>query len=205
MFRTVRRRGALAALALAVGLVATVAGRADKDEDKAVADAKKAVVGLTGDLAAKGVADQARKIAKDQDREYVMRAAFKPRNKGGVGVGEKEPPEGVKDSVELAIIDMAVSKKPNPGPMILAKNNADFVKLAEITQAVAEINDFYPPPKMKGAVPAKYKVFNADMRAGAKELLEAVKAKDQAKVTAAAVKLNKSCIDCHAMFRDADP
>jgi hypothetical protein len=202
----IRRRGALVALSLAIGLVTVAVGRADPEEDKAIAAAQKEVVGLTGKLDDKEVADQAKKIAKANDIEYVMRSAFKPRSKGGVGVGAAKPPKmgdvEIKDSVELAIIDMAVSRKPNPGPMILDKNNNDFVKVATITRAVAEINSFYPPPKKKGAIPGNYKIYNDDMKKAAKELEEAVKAKDQGKVTAAAVKLNKSCIDCHMMFRD---
>jgi hypothetical protein len=133
-----------------------------------------------------------------------MRAAFKPRNKGGVGVGAKAPPGDVKDSVELAIIDMA-TRRNNPGPTVLDKNNADMIKLVEFTQAIAEINHYYKPTTAKPKKnPADWQRLNDDMKASSKELLDAVKAKDQKKVTEAAKKLNASCTECHSIFRDSN-
>jgi hypothetical protein len=132
-----------------------------------------------------------------------MRAAFKPRNKGGVGVGAAEPPAGMKDSVELAIIDMA-TRRNNPGQPVLNNNNADLVKLAEITLAIAEINHYYKPTKvLPKKDPKDWQRLNDDMKASAKELIEAIKAKDQKKVTDAAKKVNTTCNDCHGIFRDS--
>jgi len=210
MSRTIRRRAALAALALSVALVSSAARSAGDEEDKkAYVAAQKAALDLSRKLDKSGgtedTATLAKKIAKAHDLEYVMGAAFRPRAKGGVGVGEKEPPPGLKDSVELAIIDMATSRKPNPGQAILDKNNADFVKLAEITRAMAEINHFYKPEKAKPKKdPKDWQRLNDDMKASSKDLLDAVKAKDQTKVTAAAKKLNASCTECHNIFRDSN-
>jgi hypothetical protein len=199
----VRRGAAFAVIGLVAGLLASSPARsADKDDDKAVAAAQKVVLEF---LPKKDDKDMAKKIAKDHSIEYVMRAVFKPRDKGGIGIGEKDPPTGMKDSIELAIIDIATSKKASPIPAdVLAKNNGDLVKMAELVQALAEINTFYKPDKAKPKKdPKDWERLNNDMKAASKDLLDAIKAKNGKMVGEAAKKLNASCTECHSIFRDS--
>jgi hypothetical protein len=201
----VRRWAAFAALALVAGLLLTSPARGVPGDDvdpKAVAAAQKAVLELAGKLGDKEMGEKAKKLATDHDIKLTMRGAFKPRSQGGVGVGAGAPPFGMKDGIELAIIDMAV-KKDNPGKSVLEKNNADLIKLAEIVQTMAEINHFYKPKPAPKKNPKDWERFNDDMKAASKDLLEAIKARDQKRVTDAARKLNTSCTECHGVFRDS--
>ena len=81
--------GALVAAALGALFLASARGRDDDDEEKAMktAAAKDAVLKLVGDL---GKVDEVKKEAADvaskNDIEFVM-SQFRPRTKGGLGVG----------------------------------------------------------------------------------------------------------------------
>src|SRR5262249_31351355 len=152
-----------AALLLGVALLSAPARGAD-DEEKEVKAAAEAVKKLAGNLDAKDVEKQAADIAKKHDIEYVMHQ-FKPRNKGGLGIGE-QPIPGMKDSIELAIIDFSGKKAPNAET--IKQNQADLIKMAQITQAIAEINQHNKVPPGK-ANPGKWKTYNNDMKAGAKD------------------------------------
>ena len=195
MFRLSPRLTVGAALLLGVTLLSSPA-RGD-DEDKEVKAAAEAVKKLAGNLDAKDVDKQAAAIAQKHDIEYVMHQ-FKPRNKGGLGIGAAPIP-GVKDSIELAIIDF--SGKKGIDPNVLKQNQADLVKMAQVTRAIAEINQHNKVPPGK-ANPGKWKTYNNDMKASAKDLEDAAKAGDPMKFKAAATKLNASCTGCHEDFRD---
>jgi cytochrome c556 len=49
--------------------------------------------------------------------------------------------------------------------------------------------------------PADWKRWSQDMYSSSQELIKALQAKDAMKVKAAAMNLNKSCTECHAVFR----
>jgi cytochrome c556 len=187
-------------LAAALVVLTGPARSADKDDDPAATKkAGDAVIKLIGQLDDKDVPDKAKAVAKANEIERVMRQ-FKTRKDGGMGIGAK-PPVGVKDGIELALIDFA-GKSPNAAT--LKANQADLLKMAQVSRAVAEINAFYPPPKpkMKGVQPSDYKKWNDEMKASSKELEDAIKAADPGKVEAASKKLVASCNSCHSGFRD---
>ena len=196
MFRLSPRLTVGAALLLGVALLSAPA-RGRDDDEKEIKQAAEAVKKLAGNLDAKNVEQQAAAIAKANDIEHVMHQ-FKPRNKGGMGIGAAPIP-GMKDSIELAIIDFSGKKAPDAAT--IKQNQADLIKMAEITQAIAEINQHYKAPPGKAA-PQKWKTYTNDMKAGAKDLTDAAKAGDAMKFKAAANKLNASCTGCHEDFRD---
>jgi len=185
---------------LTVAALALPTRAAYDDEEKAVKEAGMAVKKLSGQLDAKDIAKQAEAVAKKHDIEYVMHA-FKPRSKGGEGVGATAPPMGVKDSIELAVIDFG-TKKGALNAAAIKQSQADLLQLARTTQAIAEITYFYPPPKKPGAKPANWKAHLDEMKAGAKDLTEAIKAGDADKFKTASLRVNASCNNCHSEFRD---
>jgi hypothetical protein len=179
----------------ALGIVAlsVVSTKADDDDDtKAIKAAAADVVKLVD---TKGdVSEEAEALAKKHEIDKVMHG-FKPRNRGGFGIGSV-PGAIVPDSIELKIIDLG-KKKTGDIKTELAKYSADMLRMAEITRAIAEINEFSAPTAGKKN-PKLYKKFNDDMKKTSKDLIEAIKMVDAEKVKAAANSLNKTCIECHA-------
>jgi len=191
-----------AALALAgLFLAPAVRGRDDDDKEAVAktAAAREAVLKLAGDL---GNDDAARKeaadIAKKHDIKYVMNQ-FKPRDKGGLGVGDK-PDAILPDAIELKLL--ALGKKALP-TKDLAAQQADLEKMARVAEAIGFIAPGYAANE--GRKPSEIKDWNRycdDMRRQAKDLAGAIKGGDPKKVQSAANTLNGSCNACHTAFRD---
>jgi hypothetical protein len=195
-----------AGLALAVGLYhvaspAFVRGDEDEDQKKATLAARADVLKLAG-MKGADLKKAAEEIAKKHQMEYVM-YSFKPRDKNGVGIGEK-PGTVTPDSIELyLLLKMGKGKRP---ALELEKNRDAFIKMAQITGDIAEITEFYKPKKnAPGKMIKDWEKFTKEMQEGSKDLLKALDPKkpDPAKVFEAAQRLNSSCVDCHAMFRDS--
>jgi cytochrome c556 len=130
-----------------------------------------------------------------------MWAAYKPREKGGLGVGAKA---GVirPDGVEAKMISM--SKKPMPAKQ-LEKESEDLIKLAEVSKAIAEIAELNTPKKDEPKKPvADWKTFNKRQKDSTKDFIDAVKAKDPDKLLDATKNLYSSCTNCHSVFRGGD-
>jgi hypothetical protein len=185
-----------AGLLLVLGVWAAVvpAGKgADDDEEKeAVKEAQKAVLKLMDTMRGGGnpKAEAAAIKTKFSELKPVM-YIFKPRKNGGLGIGP--PAQG--DGIELKIGNLS---KRAQAPATVAKEVADYVTIAEVSKAVAEVADLYPPKKDA----ATWKQYNQDMRKGAAELIAAAKGGDPKKIKTAATNLNASCTDCHSKFRD---
>jgi cytochrome c556 len=85
----------------------------------------------------------------------------------------------------------------------LTKESEDLIRMAQVTQALAEIAEMNTP-KMnidgKKTV-AAWQKFNKDQKDGAQDLIDAVKANNPKNVGAAATKLYGSCTSCHGVFR----
>src|SRR5579862_185700 len=111
------RFGLLGAMALGVCLLtSSITRSADDDDDAAdikeagkASDAlKKLIDSIENNKGAKAVAAAAEELNKKTDLKHAMWAAFKPRDKGGMGVGAKGMIK--PDGIEAKIISM--SKKP---------------------------------------------------------------------------------------------
>ena len=195
----------VAAVLLALGafFLATAHGRDDDDKEKIkkTAAAKEAVLKLVGDLGKDAdLKKEAAAVAAKHDIEYVMNQ-FKPRDKGGIGVGAK-PGAILPDAIELKLIALG-----NPKKMIskadLASQQADLQKMAQTTLAIAETTPYYAPKKDEAGKPIKdWLKFSEDMKKQSKDLVGAVKSGDPKMVQKASLTLNSSCNACHTTFRD---
>jgi len=201
MYRVPSRLVVGAALMLGVALLSVPATGADDQPDpKMLKQAGEAVDKVAASIDTKDFATQAAAAAKANDIEYVM-DQMKPRSKGGKGIGAAKAPEGVKDSIELAVIDFGTKKAPTAD--FLKKNKDDLIQMTHRTQAIAEIADNYKPPKPKpGANVANWKKYNKEVKEASKEMEDAIKAADPAKFKEAATKMNAACNNCHTDFRD---
>ena len=203
MSRIARKLAAGAVLAMGIWWAAAPTGfSADDEEDaKAVKEAQEALKKLkemNGEAAkaqAKAIADASRKAAGggDEGLKYVMRA-YKPRAKGGIGVG----PKG--ESIELKIIGL--SKRALPAAEV-GKQSKDLEEIAKISKAISEVTYHYTPKgKKPGKDPKDWTKYTDEMKKGADELARAVKSGNARAIKTAATNLNASCTDCHGDFRD---
>jgi hypothetical protein len=202
----------LAALGATVAFVGR--GRGDDEEEKVKLEktlkAQPELVKII-DMIGKGAKEAdirkaADELTKKHDLEFVMGAGFKPREKGGLGVGAT--PGAIKpDAVELKLIDIGATKPKKTEPKITEKDIAaeknDWIKMAQVSQTLAEIAPSYAA--MDKRTPAEQKKWNRyceDMKKGSIDLVGAINTGEPKKVQQAADKLNASCNDCHKDFRD---
>jgi cytochrome c556 len=192
-----RRAGiTFAAIMLALSLWSLTAYSADDDDDKkAIADAQKEVIKLMDAMNGKkgNVQGQVQAIRKKFEELKPVMWVYKPRKSGGIGMSK----DGASIETELAKIGNPRSKAKFT-PKKLADLKDDLIKAGELSRAVAEITDLYPPKK---DVP-KWKGYTKEMRKAAGELIEAAKSDDVAKVKKAANNLSASCTNCHSDFRN---
>jgi cytochrome c556 len=195
-----KRKGLmLAGMALALGIWATAApiGQgADDDDKETLKEAKQAQADVlklmaTMDKGGNPSADAAAIKSKFSELKPSM-YIFKPRARGGLGIG----PMGKRDGIEFKIMDLS-SKKP-PTAAEVAKEMEDYIKIAKVSKAMAEVTDQYLPKKDAN----DWKKFTQEMRKGADQLIAAAKKGDPAAIKKAATTLNASCTDCHGKFRD---
>ncbi len=192
--------GLVLALAIFVLSMPSI-GRADDDEDakKAIAAAAAAIKDYVKSTAGKENKKAAEAIAKAHKIEFVMHQ-FKPRKKGGLGVGEPEE-KITPDSIELKIGNMADPKKALKAPAI-AKEKAALLKMSETMIGMGDIVHFYKPTTPKAGVKLdNWTKYTNEMQAGSKELMKALKDGDPKAVEKASIRVNASCTDCHGDFR----
>jgi soluble cytochrome b562 len=205
MNRFARRLTAGAALALGIWCAATSPGfSADDEADaKAVKEAQEGILkladmnGAAAKTKAKAIADTSRKAAEggDEGLKFVMRA-YKPRAKGGIGVGAKG------ESIELKIIGLSKRKLQAAD---VGKQKADLEKIANISKAISEVTHHYTPKAKKpGKDPKDWTKYTDEMTKGADELAKAAKSGNAQAIKTAATNLNASCTNCHGTFRDSN-
>ncbi len=178
-------------------LMLTVARGRDKDEAdnlKAAAAAApevKKLADAAGDPAA--LKKEGAAISSKFDLLPIM-WAFKPREKGGLGVGDKG------EGIELKLI--ALGKKAVPAKD-MAGQAADLKRLAEVSRGIAEVTPDYAAKFTKTAKEAQeWKGYAEQMKKASDDLLGAVKTSNAKTLKDAANHLNASCNDCHTKFRD---
>jgi cytochrome c556 len=140
----------------------------------------------------------AEEIAKKAELGDVMQA-FKPRSKGGLGIGPT--PDAIKpDGIEQKLIDLGKSKR-GLTKADLAKQGDALARAAEATKAISDVALFYADKDGKKN-PTKWKQFAGDMKKSAEDLATAAHKSDADAIKKSVNKLNASCNDCHADFRD---
>jgi len=185
--------------ALALGLVLTAISPAQAQDKKETIKKAQAAIVAAGEGLATGDKSKVKAI-EAFDLDPIM-ASFKPRARGGIGFGEKAgvvPPN--EDGIESKLISLG--KKPLSASDA-GKFQGAISTLAHQVLAIGEATDAkWPESKDKAKSKEKWLEFNAIMKDGSKELADAAKAKDGAKIKAAAAKVNRSCNECHTVFRD---
>jgi Cytochrome C' len=125
---------------------------------------------------------------------------FKPRDKGGFGVGPKEDvykPDSIQDKVQ------ALGKKPL-SPAAMAKEMDDIAQMGlDIASIAVGANAHTPKTKAGAKDPKDWKLWTDEMKKAGMDLNKAAKAKDIKGVKAAATKIQSSCSNCHGVFRDS--
>jgi hypothetical protein len=150
-----------------------------------------------GDKAgAKSMADA---LAKKTEEIAEVMDLFKPRKKGGFGVGEKP------GSVEPDHIDQLYVKLSGPNPPAagtLTKNAAALEQMGYRTAAMALITLAKAPDKNQGKKTKKdWVAWATDMHDGALAMAAAAKSKNVADIKSSASKAYSACANCHAVFR----
>jgi len=196
-----RRRAAIlfvgAVLALGLWSLTGYSATDDDDDKKAIADAQKDVLKLvqamknnSGDVKA-----QVEALKKKNEELKPIMWIYKPRNKGGLGVGKDG--SGIENEFNRLSSTKSGPKTTLTPTKVNGMKN-DLILAAQISRAIAEVTDLYPPKKDVD----KWKGYTKDMRKGADELMEAAKSGDGAKIKNAIVNLNSSCTNCHSDFRN---
>lgn len=185
--------------ALAIGLSLAAVSHVQAQDKKEIAKKAQAAVVAAGEGLASGDKAKVKEVEKF-DLDPIMHS-FKPRARGGIGFGEKAglvPPN--EDGIESKLISLG--KKPlSAGDA--GKFQGAISTLAYQVLAIGEASDAkWPESKDKSKSKDKWLEYNAIMKDGSKELAEAAKAKDSAKIKTSAAKVNRSCNECHTVFRD---
>lgn len=144
--------------------------------------------------------EDCKKAAGSLELDPVMHS-FKPRARGGFGVGGKAGlVPANQDGIEAYL--PALSKK-GLAAADAGKLADPILEMANRVLAIAEVSDnLWPESKESAKSKKKWLELNLLMKDGAKELAEAVSTKNYAGVKKAAAKLNTSCSECHSTFRD---
>ncbi len=190
--------------ALAGPFLAPARGRDDDDKEEKenrmkMAAAQVDVLKLVDSLGGKedDVKKQALDVAQKHAIKFVM-GQFRPRDKGGVGVGQ--PGAFPFDSVELELL--LLSKK-GVTPAQMAVQKADLQKMAQVMLAVSYVVPSYAPKTDEAGKPIKdWMRLSDDMKKQSKGLGEAIKGGDPMTVQSGAKALNSTCESCHTEFRD---
>ncbi|MBM4097499.1 MAG: cytochrome c [Planctomycetes bacterium] len=183
------------AFGLALAMLAAGTGLAFQGKDN-----KKTLEALDALAKAGNTAEAGKKAAGDLDIESVMRA-FKPRAKGGFGVGAKAGlVPANQDGIEAVLPNL---QKKGVAKSDEAKMAEPLTELAHRVAAIAAVTAHMGPEKDQGVkTKKKWAEFNEMMKEGAESLASAIKEKKWADVKKAAGKMNSSCSECHSVFRD---
>jgi hypothetical protein len=118
---------------------------------------------------------------------------------GGVGFGKK--PGVTHDGIESKLRDELARDELTDAQF--AKQGDDLIRSAYIMAAIGDaIVDKCPVKKKEGNKdPKDWKEWSEHMSKEARDLAEAIKAKNKAKVKKAATKLYGTCLECHVVFK----
>jgi hypothetical protein len=192
-----KRRVAITFTAVLLGLClwTMTALSAQNDEKKA---GQEAVLKLVEAMKnGGGVQDQIAAITKKFDELEPLMWVYKPRKKGGIGMGQ-----GGGDDIEIAIGKIG-GPKFRMTPQKLATMKGDLIKVGELSKAIASISEQDKYVQQYGKKdPAKWKNYTKEMKKSAEEMIKAAKSDNANEVKTAARKLSDSCTSCHSVFRE---
>jgi len=162
---------------------------------KDVLDVAKAIEDGKGN---KAIQAKAKAInVKGTDLADLMRV-YKIRRKAGLGFGAKPADDS---GIEMKIMELPRNAR-GPAEAALKRDSEDLVKMAHVTLAMAEIARPYFNKPANGKGKKDWNKWLDDQEQASKDLIAAVKARNGRAVAAAAKKLQTSCTECHAAFRN---
>ena len=146
--------------------------------------------------AAKKMADDA---AKNLDEISDMMHLFRPRNKGGLGVGPIPLANPAKDGIEVMIRDLA---RDVPGG--IAKQAAGLEAMGYYIAAMGELANAAVGKAPSGGKKTKkaWTEMSEDMRVLGLAFAKASAAKGAQEIKTAAGRVNVNCNKCHSIFKE---
>lgn len=137
----------------------------------------------------KDVSKKAAELRKKFGNIRTLMRLYNPRTSGGLGIG----PKG--DGIEGKFSDLGDD---GITAAALKKEAAEVVRMASINLVVMEIVHGLAPEKpFLGRGKKEWDRDAEAVKAGSRNLLEAVKAGDPKAVKAAATRINTACVSCH--------
>ncbi len=145
-----------------------------------------------------GAAKVAAAAGKNIEELSDLMHMFRPRNKGGLGVGDKAMANPTKDGIEVYLRDLA-----RDVPATVAKQAEALETTGYWIAAMADLSHAKAPTKDQGKKTKKaWNTYSADMREAGIAFAKAATGKGAQEIKTAAAKVNASCNNCHSIFKD---
>jgi hypothetical protein len=188
-----------AALALSAVGVARDAGNQEEDvdltltpprdpdkeeEDRGVEQARKAVLANVPPK-------------REATELFDLMKAFKVKEKGGLGFGEKTDP---RSGLEAKLINLQRTAL-GPSKEAVKKESKGLIELGYVTLALADLTRPYFHQPAGGKNRKDWDGWLANQKKASRDLIMAVKKEDGKAVAKAAKELLNTCTECHAAFR----
>jgi hypothetical protein len=179
---------------LAVGGLVFLSGQGNAAQDPGLKDGvlKIAAAVKKGDTS--GADKQAAALAKKVEDLGDLMELFKPRDKGGIGVGPKAG-VAVPDGIEKKLIAM---ERDAPSGSTLKKEADALEEMGYVIAAMAKTTKAKPVAKVKAK---EWNGWCDDLAAAGVKLSAAAKSQTAAELKAVARKINASCNACHSTYR----
>jgi len=188
----------LVSLSVLVALGTTATGRSE-DDDPEPFKPPRTLNDLAKLVAARGDVKRGAAVLKKQYPDlYEVEKAYKPRRRGGIGVG----PAAVTDGIEMKIINL---NRQVLTAAALKQDKDDLTAMAHLIVAINEVTRTFAPEDPLPGKGKKRKDWHRhadEVKKGAEGLLKAIKANDPAAVKRAAAAINNGCYNCHSDFRE---
>jgi hypothetical protein len=201
-FMTTKVRLGIAGIALAAGFASIYLSSpsyAGGDKDL------KTVVRKIADAIKKGDKEGAKKLAaaavKNKnlvDEITDVMHMFRPRKKGGMGIGEKAGSNPVKDGIEITLRDLGRDVPGNVGKQAEALETTGYW-----IAAISELSTAKGWPKDQGKKTKKsWNEYSEEMSKLGVSFAKAAAGKGAGEIKTAAAKLNENCNRCHSIFKE---
>jgi hypothetical protein len=186
---------------LAVGVVGLGLGwsvlPAEPPPDDPRVQTQAAIVKLSDNLEARDVGERAKRIVEQYDSCDIS-SVFRLKRSGGLGIGKAAEANHV-NSVERLVLDF--SRKKTTTEAELEQYRDDYVRVAKVMQAMAELAPYRGPPFTRG-VPERVKAWenvSAEFKQKTAAFRRAVEDTDPKRVRTTAQSLEETCCACHVL------
>jgi len=164
-----------------------------EDRDK---QAQAAIVDLSQNLGARDASERAKKIVQEFKSDEIS-SIFARKEGGGLGIGNLTDivPQ---NSIERLIVTLSHRKTTTEAE--LDKYQADYVKVAKVMQAMAELAPYRANERIKknDKLLQQWLTTAADFKKKTADFRQAVEERDPKKVRLSANQLHHTCCDCHS-------